>query len=42
MGGGIENRPFLTARCDREPANFLNLNLVDDIVKGKHSVKRNP
>jgi len=29
----------ISARCDKEEANFLALNLADDIVKGKKSVK---
>ena len=29
----------ISARCDKEEANFLALNLADDIVKGKRSVK---
>ncbi|MEO5589616.1 MAG: hypothetical protein ABIS03_08525 [Gemmatimonadaceae bacterium] len=28
----------ISARCDKEAANFLALNLADDIVKGKRSV----
>lgn len=29
----------LSARCDKEAANFLALNLTDDIVRGKRSVE---
>ncbi len=29
----------ISARCDKEEANFLALNLADDIIKGKKSVK---
>ncbi len=29
----------IAARCDKEEANFLALNLADDIIKGKKSVK---
>ncbi|MEO5567911.1 MAG: hypothetical protein ABIR92_05435 [Gemmatimonadaceae bacterium] len=30
----------ISARCDKEAANFLALNLTDDIVKGRMSVNR--
>lgn len=30
----------VSARCDKEAANFLALNLTDDIVKGRMSVNR--
>lgn len=29
----------MSARCDKEAANFLALNLADEIVRGKRSVK---
>ncbi len=29
----------MSARCDKEAANFLALNLADDIVTGKRSVQ---